>query len=112
MVGHGMIAFAQRELPMATIGVIQVGQPAIAVCWGALILGEQIELAQVPGMVLVITGLVAFTVIAQRRTPTEAATRGRRSPRGARRTGGLRGRPPPPTREPEPGNAGGGIEAP
>ena len=31
MLGHGLIAFAQRELPIATIGIIQVAQPALAV---------------------------------------------------------------------------------
>ena len=74
MVGHGLIAFAQRELPMATIGVIQVAQPAIAVCWGALILGETVRVAQIPGMVLVIVGLVAFTVISQRGSAAEPGT--------------------------------------
>jgi len=74
MIGHGLIAFAQRELPMATIGVIQVAQPAIAVCWSLLILGERVKLAQIPGMVLVIVGLVAFTMIGQRRSSSAGAT--------------------------------------
>jgi drug/metabolite transporter (DMT)-like permease len=74
MIGHGLIAFAQRELPIATIGIIQVAQPAIAVCWSYLILGEQIKVAQVPGMVLVIAGLVGFTLVAQRRSRATAAT--------------------------------------
>jgi drug/metabolite transporter (DMT)-like permease len=67
MLGHGLIAFAQRELDIATIGIIQVAQPALAVCWSYLILGEEIAPAQIPGMVLVIAGLVAFTVISSRR---------------------------------------------
>jgi drug/metabolite transporter (DMT)-like permease len=67
MVGHGLIAFAQREVDVATIGIIQVGQPALAVCWSFLILGERIKPAQVPGMILVIVGLVAFTLASQRR---------------------------------------------
>ena len=112
MIGHGLIAFAQRELPVATIGIIQVAQPAIAVCWSFIVLGEAVKVAQIPGMVLVIVGLVAFTIVSQRRSATPAATVERRPTRGARGTGGLRGRSPPPTREPEPGNAGGGIEAP
>ena len=74
MLGHGLIAFAQRELDVATIGIIQVAQPALAVCWAYVILGEEITLAQVPGMVLVIAGLVAFTVISQRRTAPTPAT--------------------------------------
>ncbi len=67
MLGHGLIAFAQREVDIATIGIIQVGQPALAVGWSFLILGEVIKPAQIPGMVLVVVGLVAFTVASQRR---------------------------------------------
>jgi drug/metabolite transporter (DMT)-like permease len=74
MLGHGLIAFAQRELDIATIGIIQVAQPALAVCWSYLILGEEIAPAQIPGMVLVIAGLVAFTVISSRRSPGTPAT--------------------------------------
>ena len=63
MIGHGLIAFAQRELPVATIGIIQVAQPAIAVCWSFVVLGRgRSKVAQIPGMVLVIVGLVAFTI--------------------------------------------------
>ena len=78
MIGHGLIAFAQREVDIATIGIIQVGQPALAVGWSFLILGEQIKPAQIPGMVLVIIGLAAFTLVSQRRPPraVSAATVG------------------------------------
>ena len=67
MIGHGLIAFAQREVDIATIGIIQVGQPALAVGWSYLILGEHIKGAQVPGMILVLVGLVAFILASQRR---------------------------------------------
>ena len=67
MLGHGLIAFAQHKVDVGTISIIQVAQPALAVCWGYLLLGEEIRPAQVPGMVLVIVGLVAFTVVSQRR---------------------------------------------
>lgn len=67
MVAHGLIAAAQRNVDVATIGILQVSQPALAVCWGYLIVGEEIRLAQVPGMVLVIAGLAAFTIVSQRR---------------------------------------------
>ena len=80
---------------MATIGIIQVAQPAIAVCWSFLILGEPIEPAQVPGMVLVIVGLVAFTIdqaapVGRPRplpwTPTNTgSSRDQRAERAARR---------------------------
>jgi drug/metabolite transporter, DME family len=67
MVGHGLIAFAQREVDIATIGIIQVGQPALAVGWSYLILGEHIKGAQIPGMILVLVGLVAFILASRRR---------------------------------------------
>ena len=73
MIGHGLIAYSQREIPIATIGIIQVGQPALAVGWSFLILGEQIKPAQIPGMVLVLVGLAAFTLISQRRQPRPVA---------------------------------------
>ena len=67
MLGHGLIAFAQTEVDVGTISIIQVAQPALAIGWSYLLLGEEIRSAQVPGMVLVIVGLVAFTVVSQRR---------------------------------------------
>jgi drug/metabolite transporter (DMT)-like permease len=67
MLAHGLIAFAQREVDVATIGILQVSQPALAVGWAYLLIGESIVAAQVPGMVLVIAGLAAFTLVSQRR---------------------------------------------
>jgi drug/metabolite transporter (DMT)-like permease len=66
MIAHGLLVVAQRYVPLATIGILQVGQPAIAVVWGLAILGEQVRLAQVPGMVLVVAGLAAFALVSQR----------------------------------------------
>jgi drug/metabolite transporter (DMT)-like permease len=63
---HGLIVFAQNHVPVAAIGVMQVGQPALAVFWAWVILGEQIAAPQVPGMALVIVGLALFTVTSQR----------------------------------------------
>ena len=71
MVGHALIAVAQRLLDVGTISVMQVAQPAIAVVWAFVMLGETIEPAQLPGMLLVIAGLIAFTLLQQRRTPIE-----------------------------------------
>ena len=85
MLGHGLIAFAQREVDVGTIGIIQVAQPALAVCWGYLILGEAIRPAQVPGMILVIVGLAAFTIVSQRRAPQRGATVGPTSNTGSSR---------------------------
>ena len=74
MIGHGLIAFAQSEIDIGTISIIQVAQPALAVCWSYAILGERVRLAQVPGMILVIVGLAAFTIVSQRRSQQRAAT--------------------------------------
>lgn len=67
MLAHGLIAFAQREVDVATISILQVSQPALAVSWAYILIGEEIRLVQVPGMILVIAGLAAFTLVSQRR---------------------------------------------
>ncbi len=40
MLSHGCIVFAQQHIPVATIGIMQTAQPALAVLFGFLILGE------------------------------------------------------------------------
>ncbi len=67
MIAHGCIAFAQQHLPMATITVMQVAQPALAVLFAFVILGEEVRLLQIAGMALVIVGIALFTRTAQRR---------------------------------------------
>ncbi len=74
MAAHGLVVFAQNHVPVAAIGVIQIGQPALAVVWAWIILGEQVTATQVPGMLLVITGLALFTVTSQRRPPITIAS--------------------------------------
>jgi len=66
MLSHGCIVFAQQHLPVATIGIMQTAQPAIAVLFGFLILGEAVRVPQVLGMALVICGLALFTLSTQR----------------------------------------------
>jgi drug/metabolite transporter (DMT)-like permease len=68
MLAHGLIVAAQRDVDVATIGILQVSQPALAVAWSYILLGEEIRWAQVPGMVLVLVGLAAFTWVSQRRS--------------------------------------------
>ncbi len=65
MVAHGCIAFAQQHLPMATISVMQVAQPALAVLFAYVILGEQVRPIQIVGMGLVMVGIALFTKTAQ-----------------------------------------------
>ena len=67
MLAHGLLAASQREVDVATIGILQVAQPALAVVWSYILLGEEIRPAQVPGMVLVIVGLAAFSLVSYRR---------------------------------------------
>jgi drug/metabolite transporter (DMT)-like permease len=79
MLSHGCIVFAQQHIPVATIGIMQTAQPALAVFFAFLILGEEVRLPQVLGMALVITGLALFTLTSARSaslprpvTPVEA----------------------------------------
>lgn len=73
MAGHGLLFYAHRSVPIATISVMQVGQPALAAFWGWLIVGEAIALAQVPGMILVMLG-IALVVWSSQRAVTRTAT--------------------------------------
>ena len=74
MVAHGLLAYAHRTVPIATVGVLQVGQPALSVMWAWLIVDEGISIVQVPGMALVILGLALFVVTSQRRVAPAAGT--------------------------------------
>jgi drug/metabolite transporter (DMT)-like permease len=71
---HALIVYAQRHVPVATIGMLQVSQPALAVVWAYLILGESIRPIQVLGMLLVVTGLGLFTLHSTRVSGPTAAT--------------------------------------
>lgn len=79
MLSHGCIVYAQRVIPVATIGIMQTAQPALAVFFGFLLLGEAVRAPQVAGMLLVVAGLAMFTWSSQRSatvvtpvTPVEA----------------------------------------
>ncbi|MEM1333783.1 MAG: DMT family transporter [Actinomycetota bacterium] len=75
MVAHGCIAFAQQHLPLATITVMQTSQPALAVLFAFVILGEEVRSLQVVGMALVTIGVGLFTLRATRRpSAVERAT--------------------------------------
>jgi drug/metabolite transporter (DMT)-like permease len=65
-VAHGFIVFAQHSVPIGTIGIIQVAQPAIAVGWAFLLLGQDLEAIQLVGMALVIAGLLAVVISSRR----------------------------------------------
>ena len=60
---HGLMVFAQRTIQIGTIGIAQVAQPALAVVWSFLLLGETLRQWQVVGIVIVMAGLGAFLVL-------------------------------------------------
>jgi len=70
---HGFIVFAQRTVPVGTIGILQVAQPALAVGWAYLLLDQDLEPIQLLGMALVIAGLVAVVTLTRRSARLEAA---------------------------------------
>ena len=79
MLSHGCIVFAQQHIPVATISIMQTAQPALAVFFAFLILGEEVRPPQILGMALVIAGLALFTLASSRSatistpaTPVEA----------------------------------------
>jgi drug/metabolite transporter (DMT)-like permease len=69
MLSHGCIVFAQQHIPVATISIMQTAQPALAVFFAFLILGEEVRPPQVLGMALVISGLALFTLASSRSAP-------------------------------------------
>jgi drug/metabolite transporter (DMT)-like permease len=85
---QGLIQHAQQTVPVGTIGLLQVAQPALSVTWAAIFLDQLIRPIQIVGMALVMAGLVAIVTYSQRgratlRSSTE--TRGARRKRRAER---------------------------
>jgi drug/metabolite transporter (DMT)-like permease len=56
------LVFAQKTIQIGTIGISQVAQPALAVVWSFLLLGEVVNNRQVAGIAIVTVGLLAFVV--------------------------------------------------
>lgn len=75
VLAHGLLVFAQRNVPIGIMSLMQVGQPALAVVWSAVFLSQAIRPLQVVGMAMVVAGLAAVIVQTQRGTarlvPTE-----------------------------------------
>jgi drug/metabolite transporter (DMT)-like permease len=63
---QGLLVFAQKTIQIGTIGIAQVAQPALAVVWSFLLLGELVNDRQVAGIAVVSGGLLAFVVLNQR----------------------------------------------
>lgn len=62
---HGLMVFVQRTVPIGSIGVAQIAQPALAAVWSFLLLDEELHSWQFVGMVLVIGGLLGFVILNQ-----------------------------------------------
>ncbi|MEY2581664.1 MAG: hypothetical protein QOE09_1513 [Ilumatobacteraceae bacterium] len=67
VLAHGLMVFAQSTIPIGTIGIAQIAQPALAALWSFLLLGETLHGWQVIGMALVLVGLLGFVLLNQRR---------------------------------------------
>ncbi len=63
---HGFMVYAQHTVPIGTISMLQVAQPALAVVWAYLLLGQTIRPVQLVGMALVLAGLVAVIGMTRR----------------------------------------------
>ena len=65
---HGLLVYAQKTIQIGTIGIAQEVQPALAVVWSFLLLGETLGPWQAAGIAIVVGGLLAFAVVNQRHT--------------------------------------------
>ncbi len=72
---HGLLVYAQRTVQIGSIGVSQVVQPAIAVLWSFLLLGELVRARQALGIAVAVAGLLAVLVLNRPREggPPDAA---------------------------------------
>jgi drug/metabolite transporter (DMT)-like permease len=68
IMAQGLLVYAQKTIQIGTIGIAQIAQPALAVVWSFLILGEVINARQALGITIVMGGLLAFVVLHQRRS--------------------------------------------
>jgi drug/metabolite transporter (DMT)-like permease len=70
---NGLMVYAQKTIPIGTIAIAQVVQPALAVVWSFLLLGETLQNWQFVGVALAIGGLLVFIVMNQRAHPAGRA---------------------------------------
>ena len=80
---QGLLVFAQNTIQIGTIAISQVVQPALAVVWSFLLLGEVVNHRQMAGIAVVIGGLLAFVVLHQRGDRTRRMEGPREQPRAA-----------------------------
>ena len=63
---NGLLVYAQKTIAIGTIAIAQVVQPALAVVWSFLLLGETLRGGQFVGIAIAVSGLLVFIVINQR----------------------------------------------
>jgi drug/metabolite transporter (DMT)-like permease len=80
---QGLLVFAQNTVQIGTIAISQVVQPALAVVWSLLLLGEVVNHRQMAGIAIVIAGLTAFVLLHQRGDRARRMDRPREQPRAA-----------------------------
>jgi drug/metabolite transporter (DMT)-like permease len=66
IVAQGLLIYAQKTIQIGTIGIAQDAQPALALVWSLLLLGEVFNTRQAFGIAIVIGGLAGFTALNQR----------------------------------------------
>jgi drug/metabolite transporter (DMT)-like permease len=69
VIAQGLQVFAQKSIQIGTIGIAQVAQPALAVVWSFLVLGEVVNGRQITGIAIVTAGLLAFVALQGRVRP-------------------------------------------
>jgi drug/metabolite transporter (DMT)-like permease len=63
---QGLLIYAQKTIQIGTIGIAQDAQPALALVWSFLMLGEVVNARQGLGIAIVIGGLLAFAAVNRR----------------------------------------------
>ena len=67
VLAHGLMVFAQSTIPIGSIGIAQIAQPALAALWSFLLLDETLPDGSSIGMAIVIAGLLGFVLLNQRK---------------------------------------------
>jgi drug/metabolite transporter (DMT)-like permease len=113
---QGLRVYAQNTIQIGTIAIAEVAQPALAVVWSLMLLGEVVNVRQLTGIAIVMGGLLAFVVLNQRgeaRARPAATPRARHPlPRPRRDASRRRFRAPPAPGPPAPVPAARGRDEP
>jgi drug/metabolite transporter (DMT)-like permease len=72
IVCHGLYAWSQKIVPLATIGLMQLGQPGLSTMWARLFLHESVHPIQIIGMGVVLAAVAVIAVRTARTAPPPA----------------------------------------